>query len=132
MGWLEVLALLKRMMPLLSRVAPMLETFLATRGGARTENTAALEQVAGDLKVQLAAAAGNHDALATLLEKQGTQIAALASSVRLENDRMAASLLETETAVRELSLGLRKLAILLVILLAACLGLLIAILLHRP
>ncbi len=134
MGWLEVLAQLKRVLPLLTRVAPLLESFLAVRGSTRGDTEAALERFAGDVKGQLAATALKHDSVAELLDAQAVQIAALTESVRqihAREDRVAAGLLEIETAISELSRMLRKWAILLVALLLGCLGLLIAILLHR-
>jgi hypothetical protein len=59
MGWLEVLAMLKRMMPLLTRLAPMLESYVGGRIAGRDE-AAALERVASGLKQDLISTTAAH------------------------------------------------------------------------
>ncbi len=134
MGWLEVLALLKRFLPLLTRVAPMLETFVAARAGSKGDIDAALERMADNVKSQLAATGQKHDGVAELLGTQAVQVTALAESIRklqATDDRTAARLLEIESAINALARTLRRMTVLLVSLLVACIGLLVAILLHR-
>lgn len=133
MGWFEVLAQLKRILPLLSRLAPMLETFLATRGGVRTETGTVVDRMRSDLQEQVSAAAQKQDGITVLLEEQARQTALLTanvSQVRHENDRVSARLLEIETALAAVARGLRKIAITVISLLILCIGLLIALLLR--
>ncbi len=126
MGWLEVLALLKRVVPLLTRVAPMLETFLASRSGSRAGSDAEFQRVAGDIRAQLTATADQHDSVADLLAVQGAQIASLAKNLdgaRVENDRISARLLQIETTAEALARTLRWVITLLVLTLLVCIGL---------
>lgn len=130
MGWMEILALLKRIAPLLGRLAPTLEAFLASRN-SRTETDAALERVASDLRGHLSASGEN---LAELLAAQSAQIKATAehvSSLRAADERTAAQLLALETSFSTLTRLLRWAAAVLFLLLLACLVLLI-VLLRRP
>ena len=126
MGWFEVLALLKRLMPLLARVTPMLETFIASRIGVHAGNDAEFQRVAGDIRAQLTATADQHGSVAELLAVQGAQIASVAKNVdslRGGTDRFAARLLEIEITTAALTRSIRWVMALLVSLLAVCLGL---------
>jgi hypothetical protein len=73
MGWLEVLAMLKRLLPLLTRVAPLLESYVGGRIAGRDE-AAAIERVAADLK---------HDLIATTAAHRTETEAALAEQTAL-------------------------------------------------
>lgn len=131
MGWLEVVALLKRVLPLLTRVAPMLETFLASRSGSRAGTDAEFQRVAGDIRAQLTATADQHGSVADLLAVQGAQIASLAKNLdgaRGENDRISARLLEIEITAAALARSLRLTMVLLVIILLVCVGLVVLLL----
>lgn len=131
MGWLEVLALLKRVVPLLTRVAPMLETFLASRSGSRAGTDAEFQRVAGDIRAQLTATADQHGSVADLLAVQGAQIESLAKNLdgaRGENDRISARLLQIETTAEALARTLRWVMVLLVIVLLIAIGLTVLVL----
>lgn len=131
MGWLEVLALLKRVVPLLTRVAPMLETFLASRSGSRAGTDAEFQRVAGDIRAQLTATADQHGSVADLLAVQGAQIESLAKNLdgaRGENDRISARLLQIETTAEALARTLRWVLVLLVIVLLIAVGLTVLVL----
>ncbi len=135
MGWLEVLALLKRIAPLLGRLAPMLEALLATRAGSRADSDAALARIADDMRGQLAATGEKHDSLADTLAAQAAQIAALSDSVgqlRKMEGRNAEAFLDLQTSVAALRKLLRMVLAILIVLLLACAGLLAVLVLRRP
>lgn len=134
MGWMEVLALLKRIAPLLGRLAPMLETFLATRGSARVE-TEALERLSGDIKGQLASAGEQHSGLADAVRSQAALLAELTRRVDLANQRGTTTESQLESLSRQLNTLKRTVLLLgtvLAMLLAGCLGLLLLLVFHRP
>ena len=135
MGWMEVLALLKRIAPLLGRLAPMLEAFLATRTGSRVESDAALERLAADMHGQLQGVGEKHESLAGALAAQATQIAALADSLsqlRKMEGRNAEALLELQTDLTGIRKLLQSLAAVVVLLLVTCVALLVMLLLRHP
>ena len=134
MGWLEVLALLKRIAPLLGRLAPMLETLLANRMGSRAD-TDALERLSGELRGQLAATGEQHGDLAEAVRTQAALLHTLAGHV--ERSHAAGQAAEIQLAELRAALASQKRRLLtfgslLVLLLAVCLVLLVRLLLHRP
>lgn len=134
MGWMEVLALLKRIAPLLGRLAPMLETFLATRAGGRAD-TDALERLSGDIKSQLATAGEQHTGLADAVRSQAALLAELTRQVDLQHQLGRANETQLDALTRGLA-GLRRTALLLgaglALLLVGCLALLLLLVFHRP
>lgn len=133
MGWMEVLALLKRIAPLLGRLAPMLEAFLATRAGGRAD-TDALAQLSGDIKSQLASAGEQHTGLADAVRSQAGLLQELTRQVDLAHQRGQANETQLDSLSRQLA-GLRGTVLLLgavlALLLVACLGLLLLLVFHR-
>ncbi len=136
---MELLALLKRLAPLLGRVVPMLEMFVATRGTAHAA-TDAMESLAADmaqLKEKQGDAARRHDALSVSLAEQSTTLSTLQQDirhVREADERGAARLLELETQVSALTRSARSVKQLLLAVLAVCfvlLALLLALLLRH-
>ena len=134
MGWMEVLALLKRIAPLLGRLAPMLETFLATRAGGRVD-TDALERLSGDIKGQLASAGEQHSGLADAVRSQAGLLQELTRQVDLAHQRGQANETQLDSLSRQLA-ELRQTVLLmgagLALLLAGCLALLLLVVFHRP
>ncbi len=132
MGWLEVLALLKRLGPALARVVPMLEVFAASRGGSRAD-AEALDRLAGEL----ASVAKSHAAFAESLAGQAGQVAALSGDLRHMRDadeRSAARLLEGETQVASLGKAVhqqRQMALAILLVCLAVLALLLILLFRR-
>ncbi len=74
MGWLELLPLMKRALPLLLRLVPMLEATLASRSAARAE-------LALPASITADAAQSQNDVLA-VLEAHSGQLATLAEDVK--------------------------------------------------
>ena len=134
MGWLEVLALLKRLLPLLNRVAPMLETFVAARGGARADVDAAAERLSSELKLHAEAGGRAGADLQQAIERQGSQIGSLAAGVavlRRSAEAEAARMEAVERQLKSLRQSLLWCAVALAVAMAATL-LLLSLLLHRP
>lgn len=138
MGWLEVLALLKRIAPLLGRLAPTLEAFLSTRGVSRADGDAAAERAANAIREGLAAAGQRHDALAAVLTGQAAEITAAAEGIRqlrATDHRNHVRMLELEASVDRVTRAvqaLRTLVVGLLVLVAASTVLLaVLLLLHR-
>ena len=134
MGWLEVLALLKRILPLLGRVAPMLEAFLAARAGSSTEADVAFQRFGEDLRADREAAAKKHDNVAAMLASQDLHITAIRSDLRQMRetaDRDVARLLALEYQLATVSKWLRLLILLTVAVLLLCAVLLVMLLRHR-
>ena len=133
MGWMEVLALLKRIAPLLGRLAPMLETFLATRAGGRAD-TEALERLSGDIKGHLAVTGEQHSGLADAVRSQAALLAELTQQVERTHLRGKAVERRMDEVAQSVA-ALRRTVLLLgaglAVLLCVCLVLL-ALLLHRP
>ncbi len=130
MGWFEVLALLKRLAPMLSRIAPMLEAFMVTRGGTRAD-TEALDRLANDIKSELASASRSYNALTDLVSGQSTQVAALRDDlrhIREADERGASRLLEVEMQVAALGKSVRETRKLVIAVLVVCLIVLLALL----
>lgn len=134
MGWMEVLALLKRIAPLLGRLAPMLETFLATRTGGRAD-TDALERLSGDIKGQLASAGEQHTGLADAVRSQAALLSELTRQMDLQHQRGKAAETQLDGLARSLA-DLRRTVLLLgtglAVLMFGCLGLLLRLVFHRP
>ena len=134
MGWMEVLALLKRIAPLLGRLAPMLETFLATRAGGRADADA-LQRLSGDIKGQLAVTGEQHSDLADAVRSQASLLAELTGHVERAHLRSKAAETQLDDVARSLMALQRTVLLLgggLTVLLAACLALLLRLVLHRP
>jgi CHASE3 domain sensor protein len=131
MGWLEVLTMLKRLVPLLTRVAPMLETFIATRGAVRNDS-AALERVAGGLKSDLLSTTAAHR---TEIEAAFSVQAAELRDIRVElkhlREEQASRLAEVERGVAATQRTLRGFAIATLVLVILCVALLAALLLRH-
>ncbi len=134
MGWMEVLALLKRIAPLLGRLAPMLETFLATRAGGRAD-TDALERLSGAIKGQLASAGEQHSGLADAVRSQAGLLQELTRQIDLAHQRARATESQLDGLSRRLD-DLRRTMLLLGaglgLLLSGCVALLLLLLFHRP
>ena len=134
MGWMEVLALLKRIAPLLGRLAPMLETFLATRAGGRAD-TDAFERLSGDIKGQLASAGEQHTGLADAVRGQAALLTQLTQQVDLAHQRGKTTESQLDGLSRRVDELRRTMLLLgagLALLLAGCLALLLLLLFHRP
>ncbi len=133
MGWLELIALLKRVLPLLSRLAPMLESYIGARGATRGD-AEAFDRLSGDLKTQLAGAAENHADLKGLLEAQSSVLQQLSDELHRQRAAEAeklARLVQIQQQIAANTRLLRLASLLTFVLLLACIGLLIA-LLRRP
>ena len=133
MGWLELIALMKRVLPLLSSVAPMLESYVGARGGVRGD-AEAIERLSGDLKAQLAGAVQNHVDLKDSLDTQSQRLQQLVDELQ----RMRAADVEKsarlETMERNVTANtrlLRTVSAVTLTLLFACIGLLIVLLLRH-
>ena len=133
MGWLELIALMKRLLPLLSRVAPMLETYLGARGAVRGD-TEAIDRLSGDLQAQLASGTQNHLALSDALEAQNSRLLHLSDELQHLRAAQAEGVGRFDRMERQVASAgrlLRTVSVLTVVLLLACVGLLVAILLRH-
>jgi DNA repair exonuclease SbcCD ATPase subunit len=143
MGWLELIALMKRILPLLSRLAPLLEGYIGGRGAARGD-AEAFENLRGDLKSQREATTQNHADLTSLLNAVDDRLSAQSARLQHHSDELQhlraadaenqARLENIEQQVAESSRQtaanarlLRIASLLTVFLLLACVGLLIAL-----
>ncbi len=129
MGWLEVLALLKRLGPTLTRLVPMLEMFVASRGGSRGD-TEATNSLHTEIKDELAAAARNHAALVESFAGHASQMAVLRDdlrSMREADESAAARLLALEVQVAALAKFAGQAKHLLTAVLGVCILLLVAV-----
>ena len=130
MGWLELIALMKRVLPLLSSVAPMLESYVGARGATRGD-TEAIERLSGDLKAQLAGAAQNHLDLKDTLDAQDERLEHIADELQRLRAADAEVIARLEQIERHIASSARLMlltSLLIAVLLLACVGLLIALL----
>jgi hypothetical protein len=127
MGWLEVLAMLKRLLPLLTRVAPMLESYAGGRVAGR-DDTAALERISNDLKQHLiSTTAANRTETEAALAQQTALLRDLTEEVhrlRASGDERATQLaglqqqlVTTQTMLRLLAAGLLLILIAVILML---------------
>ncbi|SEB55925.1 hypothetical protein [Terriglobus roseus] len=127
MGWLEVLAMLKRLLPLLNRIAPMLESYVGGRIAGR-DDTAALERISTDLKQHLiATAAASRSETETELAQQTAILRELTEEVRrlkASGDERASQLaglqqqlVATHTMVRLLAAGMLLILVVVIVML---------------
>ncbi len=126
MGWLEVLALLKRLGPTLTRLVPMLEMFAAARGGSRAD-----AEATDRLTSELVSVSKSHTALAELITGQAGQVATLVNELRQIREADvsdAARLLEVEMQVAALGKAVQQARQLLIVVLLMCLLTLAAVL----
>ena len=135
MGWLELLAMMKRVLPLLGRLAPMLETYVAARGATQGD-AGALDHLSADLQAQIAATAQNHVDLKDTLEAQSDRLQRLADEVRHLRTAESGLNVRLEYIEEQIASNVRLLriaAVVAVTLLLACVGLLLTLLLrHGP
>lgn len=133
MGWFELIALMKRVLPLLSRVAPMLETYLATRGATRGDGEA-LDRLSGEVKTHLATLSQSHADLKSALDTQNDRLLQISDELRQLRSADVANSIRLEYTEQQIASALRMLravSVLMVALLLACIGLLIALLLRH-
>lgn len=133
MGWFELIALMKRVLPLLSRVAPMLETYLATRGATRGDSEA-LDRLSGEVKTHLATVAQGHTDLKGVLDTQNDRLLQISDELRQLRSADVANSIRLEYTEQQISSAMRMLRVvsmLMVALLLACIGLLIALLMRH-
>ncbi len=141
MGWLELLPLLKRLLPLLGRLAPTLEAVLVTRAASGKDTEEAVQRFAGSMKAEFAAAAENHAALAHALESHSEDLRLLAEDVQRlqqttgqQDARMRAVEVQMDAVAAQmtsLSRTVKSFAIVFLLLLLACAGLLTALFLRH-
>ena len=130
MGWLELIALMKRLLPLLTRLAPMLESYIGARGATRGD-TEAIDRLSGDLKGQLAAATDNHSDLKGLLEAQNNFLQHQSDELQRLRAADAEKLARLEQIQQQIAANtrlLRSASLFMIVLLLACIGLLFALL----
>ena len=133
MGWLELLGLMKRVLPLLGRLAPMLETYIAARGATQGD-IEALDRLSGNLQAQLASSAQNHIDLKDTLDAQSDRLQRLADEVRHLRSAEAGLNVRLEYIEEQITSNVRLLriaAVVAVSLLLACVGLLVTLLLRH-
>jgi chromosome segregation ATPase len=133
MGWLELLALLKRVLPLLSSVAPMLESYVGARGATRGD-AEAIDRLSGDLKAELAATAQNHVDLKDTLDAQSERLRHLSDELQRLRGADSDKVARLEQIERQIASNTRLTSIaslLMITLLLACVGLLIALVARR-
>ena len=131
MGWLEVLAMLKRLLPLLSRVAPMLETYVGARVAAR-DDSAALERIATDLKHDLISTTATHrtETQAALAE-QSAKLRDIRLELKHLREEQAARMLEAEHRNASMQKSIRSLGLVTLVMVAVCVVLLVVIFLRH-
>lgn len=133
MGWLELLALLKRVLPLLSRVAPMLESYVVARGATR-DDSEALDRLSAELKTHLAAANEHQSVLRDTLDIQNERLLHLSDELqrlRTAGTENSAKLEQIERQIASTSRLLRLALLPVMALLLVCVGLLVALLLRH-
>jgi CHASE3 domain sensor protein len=122
MGWLEVLAMLKRLLPLLTRVAPMLESYVGGRVAGR-DDTAAFERIAGELKQDLISTTAAHrtEVEAALAEQSGhlRELAEELRRLRVAEEERAAALAEVQQRLAAVQGSLKLLTVGVVLILVA-------------
>jgi len=131
MGWLDIIPLLQKVVPLLARGVPMLEVFVNSRGNAREEMRASFDQfttqIRGDITSQNAELS---DALAANTEHLGhlsSDVARLRTITEEQSTRIAAS----EQKIASMAGSLRALLILTGVLLLICIVLLVLLVAHH-
>ena len=138
MGWLEVLALLKRLLPLLSRVAPMLEAFVVSRATNGKDAEAAVQRVTAELKSELegefAAAAESRALLTRTLADHSERLRLMGDEVerlRVASGEHDARMEAVEMQIARLVRSLKTYAVVVMVLLILCTTLLVAMFLRR-
>jgi hypothetical protein len=141
MGWLELLPLLKRLLPLLGRLAPTLEAVLVARTANGKDTEEAMQRFAGSIKAEFATAAENHTTLAHTLEQHSEGMRLLTEDVqRLQQTTnqqdartraMEVQMDAVATQMTSLSRTVKSFAIVILLLLLACTGLLTALFLRH-
>jgi hypothetical protein len=131
MGWLEVLAMLKRLLPLLTRVAPMLESYVGGRVAGR-DDAALLERVAGEFKTELIATTAVHrtETQAALAE-QAAELRDIRMELKHLREEQAARIAEADLRNASMQQSIRALGIVTMVMVAVCIALLVVIFLRH-
>lgn len=134
MGWLDIIPLLQKALPLLVRAVPMLEVFVNTRGNARDEMRTTLDQFSTQLRGELAASNGNHTELADAIAANNEHLKILSADLtrlRTTTEEQSTRLATSEAQIATMAGTLRTLLILTGVLLLICIVLLILLLTHH-
>ena len=122
------------MLPLLTRIAPMLESYMGARGGSRAGAESAITQIHERLTADSTQTTQRFTMLGKALAEQTNQLEMLAEEVRqlvLSDSLQRSQLKRMEAELSSRMSGLRLALIVLVTLLLVCAGLLIALLVRR-
>ena len=141
MGWLELLPLLKRLLPLLSRLAPTLEAVVVARSANGKDTEATVQRFAYSVKTDFAAAAENHATLSHALEQHSEDLRLLTEDVQRlqqttsqQDARMRAMEVQMDAVATQMTLlsrTVKSFAVVFLLLLLACAGLLTALYLRH-
>ena len=121
---------MKRVLPLLGRIAPMLETYVAARGATRAD-TEAIDRLQSELKAQGEAGTLNHTDLKKALEAHGNSLSQLSEQVqqlRADERERFAQMQAMEAQTAQNARLLRAFGLLATLLLFVLGGMLIALL----
>jgi chromosome segregation ATPase len=137
MGWLEVLSQLQRLVPLMTRLAPVLESYVGARGAAALDSKAtqdALARMANELKGNAEIATADQAQLREALQQQHAQMTAINDELHqigLAQEQAARHVSELNIQITEVASSLKIVTALLVVLLLLCVGILAFLLLHH-
>lgn len=124
MGWLDIIPLLQKLLPLLARGVPMLEVFVSSRGNTREEMRTTFDQFSTQVRGDIAShQAELSDALAANTERLG-HLSSDVARLRSITDAQAAQIAATEQQVSAMAAKLRLLVVLTSVLVVLCIGLL--------
>lgn len=125
MGWLDIIPLLQKLLPLLARGVPMLEVFVDSRGKAREEVRATFDQFSTQVRGDIAShQAELSDALAANTERLG-HLSSDVARLRSITEAQATQIAATERQMSAMASKLRLLVMLISILVVLCIGLLV-------
>lgn len=137
MTWLDLIPLLRRLLPALERVAPMLETMVVSRGGGRVDASALeqlQQQIAASEAEATAAASRSHREFIAILTEYSRVSRELADEVKQMHsslDRQAAQIASLHEANGKHAKQLQIMSVIALLLLCALVLMTALLLLHR-
>ncbi|SDE87241.1 hypothetical protein [Terriglobus roseus] len=125
MGWLDIIPLLQKVVPLLARGVPMLEVFVNSRGNAREEMRASFDQFTTQVRDDITSHnAELSDALAANTERLG-HLSSDVARLRSITEAQATQITATKQQMNAMAAKMRLLVVLISILVVLCICLLV-------
>lgn len=122
--WLKLLLQLRELLPLLGRVLPLLEGWVAGNSGASAANNAALKQ----LEARIGTSVEGLDGINAQLRDQGTVVLHLANHLKQLQQQMEAGRAAAEIQAKQAARSLRHIRWILVLAMVLLVAILVVVL----